>query len=75
MAPSEVLFNQINCLLPLHAWGTHAAGGEDEFIFCGRLDNLCMSYCALQALVDTCGSAEALAGARGAGWCVGMLRR
>ncbi|KAL4425327.1 hypothetical protein ABPG75_009343 [Micractinium tetrahymenae] len=36
-------------------------GGEDEFIFCGRLDNLCMSYCSLQALIDTCGSAEDLA--------------
>lgn len=24
------------------------AGGEDEFIFCGRLDNLCMSYCSLR---------------------------
>ncbi|KAI3434924.1 hypothetical protein D9Q98_002978 [Chlorella vulgaris] len=36
-------------------------GGEDEFIFCGRLDNLCMSYCCLQALVDTCANAEALA--------------
>lgn len=36
-------------------------GGDDEFIFCGRLDNLCMSYCSLQALIDTCGSADALA--------------
>ncbi len=48
-----------------------SVGGEDEFIFCGRLDNLCMSYCSLQALIDTCGSAEALAGA----WKVTALFR
>ena len=38
------------------------AGIQDEFIFAGRLDNLAMSFCSLAALLDTCGSAEALAG-------------
>lgn len=28
----------------------------------GRLDNLAMSYCSLAALIDTCGTADALAG-------------
>ena len=28
------------------------AGGQEEFVFVGRLDNLAMSYCALQGLID-----------------------
>ncbi len=28
-------------------------GIKNEFVFCGRLDNLCMSYCSLQALLDS----------------------
>ena len=36
-------------------------GAADEFLFVGRLDNLCSSYCSLRALIDTCDSADALA--------------
>ncbi|CAK9136618.1 unnamed protein product [Ilex paraguariensis] len=35
-------------------------GGNNEFIYSGRLDNLASSYCALRALVDSCKSPEDL---------------
>ncbi|XP_020580798.1 probable aspartyl aminopeptidase [Phalaenopsis equestris] len=36
-------------------------GGENEFIFSGRLDNLASCYCALRSLVDSCKSESDLA--------------
>ena len=35
-------------------------GAKSEFIFSGRLDNLCSSYCGLRALIDTTSSEGAL---------------
>ncbi|MEW5302062.1 MAG: hypothetical protein WDW36_004872 [Sanguina aurantia] len=36
-------------------------GLAEEFVFAGRLDNLAMSYCCLQALLDTCPDEASLA--------------
>jgi len=43
---------------------THAApaGAHDEFVFVGRLDNLAMSFCSIQALVDAFLDAASLEG-------------
>ncbi|KAK9836496.1 hypothetical protein WJX74_001703 [Apatococcus lobatus] len=38
-------------------------GIEDEFVFSGRLDNLAMSFCSLQALLDAHGTPASLADA------------
>lgn len=36
------------------------AGVDDEFVCVGRLDNLAMSFCSLQALLDCYRSADSL---------------
>eukprot|EP00894_Picocystis_sp_ML_P000421 jgi/Pico_ML_1/50938/g2053.t1 len=39
-----------------------ALGGlNEEFVFCGRLDNLCMSYLAIESLIDVTKNDEDLA--------------
>ncbi|EPS62030.1 aspartyl aminopeptidase-like protein, partial [Genlisea aurea] len=58
------------CDFELQAYDTQKSiisGALKEFIFSGRLDNLCMSYCSLKALIDSTSSETSLddeAGAR-----------
>ncbi|KAJ8436758.1 hypothetical protein Cgig2_030116 [Carnegiea gigantea] len=51
------------CDFELQACDTQAsiiAGALKEFIFSGRLDNLCMSFCSLKALIDATSSEHSL---------------
>ncbi|GAV60245.1 Peptidase_M18 domain-containing protein [Cephalotus follicularis] len=65
----QILSNELDCgiedivSIELNICDTQPSclgGANNEFIFSGRLDNLASSYCALRALVDSCGSPEDL---------------
>lgn len=65
----QMLANQIGCApgeicdFELQACDTQpsvVAGALKEFVFSGRLDNLCMSFCSLKALIDATSSESSL---------------
>ncbi|KAK7279550.1 hypothetical protein RJT34_24603 [Clitoria ternatea] len=66
----QVLSEELNCdvddiaSIELNVCDTQPSclgGGNNEFIFSGRLDNLASSYCSLRALIDSCESPGDLA--------------
>ncbi|KAK3040614.1 hypothetical protein RJ639_026935, partial [Escallonia herrerae] len=65
----QLLATQVGCELDdicdfeLQACDTQPsiiAGARKEFVFSGRLDNLCMSFCSLKALIDATSSGSSL---------------
>lgn len=65
----QVLASKLNCepddicdfeLQACDSQPSIIAGAMKEFIFSGRLDNLCMSFCSLKALVDATASEGSL---------------
>ncbi|KAK3029252.1 hypothetical protein RJ639_039097 [Escallonia herrerae] len=59
----EILSDELGCVIDdiasieLNVCDTQPSclgGGNNEFVFSGRLDNLASSYCALRALIDSC---------------------
>ncbi|KGN63500.2 hypothetical protein Csa_013168 [Cucumis sativus] len=65
----QLLADQLNCEpddicdFELQACDTQPSlvgGAQKEFIFSGRLDNLCMSFCSLKALIDSTSSETSL---------------
>ncbi|KMZ75010.1 Aspartyl aminopeptidase, putative, expressed [Zostera marina] len=65
----QLISNQVNsksteiCDFELQICDTQPSvfgGSQKEFIFSGRLDNLCMSFCSLKALIDSTSSENCL---------------
>ncbi|KAK3280436.1 hypothetical protein CYMTET_11733 [Cymbomonas tetramitiformis] len=47
-------------------------GAQNEFVYCGRLDNLCMSFCSMKALIEVASNAEKVAESA-SGWMCALF--